>query len=210
VFPPSQPRINPGGVRGKIVCRRAGRYNSLNIVHFALSDLTQWIEKTLQAFSADSKCPEKRRLRTMKELEPAASLMVPGQGLISYLSPSRNGRWASVIGWKEHTLRIVGIRELQQPTVDKCGNACWSVCRALDAEGFRANPHYDDTRAKVWGFPIPKHRPRCRYGHDKAWQRLMIRWWKMRQGTPRGHFCMSPLDASNGLPKLSKSTADND
>jgi len=107
-----------------------------------------------------------------------------GKDVISYLSAIANMEGGHlVIGVEDATLRIVGIQDFNNQTVDNVRQRLLERCRALDSEGFRVEPFTtDDTGKTVWVFHIPKHRPRMPvYAHDKAWQRLDDSLVEMRQ-----------------------------
>lgn len=107
-----------------------------------------------------------------------------GSDVISYLSAIANMDGGHlVIGVEDSTLRIVGIQDFGNHTVDNVRQRLLERCRALDSEGFRIESFTtDDTYKTVWVFHIPKHRPRMPvYAHDKAWQRLNDSLVEMRQ-----------------------------
>ena len=79
-----------------------------------------------------------------------------------------------VIGVEDATLRVVGIQNFADYTLE---NICLRVlgrCPNLNSEGFSVEAlTSDDTGQTVWVFHIPQHLPRLPvYSHDKAWQRL--------------------------------------
>jgi ATP-dependent DNA helicase RecG len=107
-----------------------------------------------------------------------------GSDVVSYLSAIANMEGGHlVIGVEDSTLRIVGIQDFNNQTVDNVRQRLLERCRALDSEGFRVQSFItDDTNKSVWVFHIPKHRPRMPvYAHDKAWQRLDDSLVEMRQ-----------------------------
>ncbi|MCT7343967.1 ATP-binding protein [Pseudomonas aeruginosa] len=119
--------------------------------------------------------------------------------MISYLSAIANMEGGHlVIGVEDSTLRIVGIHDFNNQTVDNVRQRLLERCRALDSEGFRVEPFTtDDTGKTVWVFHIPKHRPRMPvYAHDKAWQRLDDSLVEMRQERLEA-ILHEPLDASD-------------
>lgn len=107
-----------------------------------------------------------------------------GKDVISYLSAIANMEGGHlVIGVEDGTLRIVGIQDFNNYTVDNVRQRLLQRCRALDSELFRVESFTtEDTQKTVWVFHVPKHRPRMPvYAHDKAWQRLDDSLVEMRQ-----------------------------
>ncbi|WLH23587.1 putative DNA binding domain-containing protein [Pseudomonas sp. FP215] len=104
--------------------------------------------------------------------------------VISYISAIANMEGGHlVIGVEDATLRIVGIQDFNNQTVDNVRQRLLERCRALDSEAFRVESFTTaDTGKTVWVFHIPKHRPgRPVYAHDRAWQRLDDSLVEMRQ-----------------------------
>ncbi|HLN22403.1 MAG TPA: ATP-binding protein [Patescibacteria group bacterium] len=98
-----------------------------------------------------------------------------GDDIASYVSAIANMEGGHlVIGAEDGSLRIVGIQDFHDYTVDNIRLRLLSKCANLDSEGFFVEAHLtDDTAKSVWVFHIPKHRPRRPvYAHDKAWQRI--------------------------------------
>lgn len=107
-----------------------------------------------------------------------------GGDVISYLSAIANMEGGHlVIGVEDATLRVVGIQDFNNQTVDNVRQRLLERCRALDSETFHVESFTtDDSGKTVWVFHIPKHRPRMPvYAHDKAWQRLDDSLVEMRQ-----------------------------
>jgi len=77
-----------------------------------------------------------------------------GKDVISYLSAIANMEGGHlVIGVEDATLRIVGIQDFNNQTVDNVRQRLLERCRALDSEGFRVEPFTtDDTGKTVWVF----------------------------------------------------------
>jgi len=122
-----------------------------------------------------------------------------GKDVISYLSAIANMEGGHlVVGVEDATLRIVGIQDFGNHTVDNVRQRLLERCRALDSEGFRIESFTtDDTHKTVWIFHIPKHRPRMPvYAHDKAWQRLNDSLVEIRQERLDA-ILQEPLDLSD-------------
>ncbi|MHB8707999.1 MAG: RNA-binding domain-containing protein [Desulfuromonadales bacterium] len=98
-----------------------------------------------------------------------------GNDIISYVSALANMDGGHlVIGVKDKTLEIVGIRDFHDYTPDNIRLRILGKCPNLDSERFRIEAlASDDTGKTVWVFHVPKHKPRLPvYAHDKAWQRI--------------------------------------
>lgn len=122
-----------------------------------------------------------------------------GKDVVSYLSAIANMEGGHlVIGVEDATLRIVGIQDFNNQTVDNVRQRLVERCRALDSESFRVESFTtDDTQKTVWVFHIPKHRSRMPvYAHDKAWQRLDDSLVEMRQERLDA-ILQEPLDLSD-------------
>lgn len=135
-----------------------------------------------------------------------------GSDVISYLSAIANMEGGHlVVGVEDSTLRIVGIQDFNNQTVDNVRQRLLERCRALDSEGFRVESFTtDDTGKTVWVFHIPKHRPRMPvYAHDKAWQRLDDSLVEMRQERLEA-ILHEPLDASDWSAQIVEGATLND
>ena len=135
-----------------------------------------------------------------------------GKDVISYLSAIANMEGGHlVIGVEDATLRIVGIQDFNNQTVDNVRQRLLERCRALDSEGFRVEPFTtDDTGKTVWVFHIPKHRPRMPvYAHDKAWQRLDDSLVEMSQERLEA-ILHEPLDTSDWSAQIVEGATLND
>lgn len=155
-------------------------------------DLQQYL---LEHFPKESAACEWKEFKSLRH----ALVGSAGSDVISYLSAIANMDGGHlVIGVEDATLRIVGIQDFNNQTVDNVRQRLLERCRALDSEAFRVEPFTtDDTGATVWVFHIPKHRPRMPvYAHDKAWQRLDDSLVEMRQERLEA-ILHEPLDASD-------------
>lgn len=127
-----------------------------------------------------------------------------GKDVISYLSAIANMEGGHlVIGVEDATLRIVGIQDFNNQTVDNVRQRLLERCRTLDSESFRIESFTTaDTNKTVWIFHIPKHRPRMPvYAHDKAWQRLDDSLVEMRQERLEA-ILQEPLEVSDWSAKV--------
>lgn len=98
-----------------------------------------------------------------------------GEDIISYVSALANMQGGHlIVGVKDGTLEIVGIREVHDYTPENIRKRILGKCTNLDSEAFQVEPvETVESNKLVWIFHVPKHRPRLPvYAHDTAWQRL--------------------------------------
>ena len=98
-----------------------------------------------------------------------------GEDIASYVSAIANMEGGHlVIGVEDQTLRVLGIEDFADYTLDNIRLRLLGRCTNLDSENFRVEAFTtDDSGKTVWVFHIPRHLPRLPvYAHDKAWQRL--------------------------------------
>lgn len=98
-----------------------------------------------------------------------------GGDIASYVSAIANMAGGHlVIGVEDTSLRIVGIQDFHDYTLENIRQRLLGRCTNLDSEGFRVEAFItSDTNKTVWVLHIPRHRLRLPvYAHDKAWQRL--------------------------------------
>jgi ATP-dependent DNA helicase RecG len=152
-------------------------------------------EYLLEHFPKENAACEWKEFKNLRH----ALMGAEGKDVISYLSAIANMEGGHlVIGVEDGTLRILGIQDFNNQTVDNVRQRLLERCRALDSEGFRVEAFTtDDTGKTVWVFHIPKHRPRMPvYAHDKAWQRLDDSLVEMRQERLEA-ILHEPLDTSD-------------
>jgi len=114
----------------------------------------------------------------------------------------RTARCALWVSGLQQTRRSINVR---QRLLERC--------RALDCGGIpRRVLHYRRHRQNGVGFPYSKHRPAMRFTpHDKAWQRLVIRWLENAPGNgTRGAFCMSRSMARDWSAQIVEGATLND
>lgn len=170
-------------------------------------------EKDLQHYLL-ARFPKENAACEWKEFKNLRHALVGGAGsdVISYLSAIANMEGGHlVIGVEDATLRIVGIQDFNNQTVDNVRQRLLERCRALDSEEFRVESFTtDDTAKTVWVFHIPKHRPRMPvYAHDKAWQRLDDSLVEMRQERLEA-ILQEQLDASDWSAQIVEGATLND
>lgn len=132
----------------------------------------QALHQYLQAhFPKENAACEWKEFKNLKHAVSGAK----GDDIISYISAIANMEGGHLmIGVEDASLRIVGIQDFHDYTVDNIRHRLLGKCTNLDSEGLRVEAHVTDGTGKtVWVFHIPKHRPRLPvYAHDKAWQRI--------------------------------------
>lgn len=97
------------------------------------------------------------------------------EDIISYVSALSNmGGGSLLVGVKDETLAIVGIKNFAGYTLNNIKLRIVGNCTNLNAEGFSIREFITtDTKKAVWIFNIPKHLFRLPvYAHKKAWQRI--------------------------------------
>ncbi len=98
-----------------------------------------------------------------------------GEDIASYVSALANMEGGHlVIGVEDQTLRVLGIEDFADYTLDNIRLRLLGRCTNLDSENFQVEAFTtSDSGKTVWVFHIPRHLPRLPvYAHDKAWQRL--------------------------------------
>jgi len=98
-----------------------------------------------------------------------------GEDIISYISAISNMRGGSlIIGVKDKTLEITGIKDFYNYTVENIKKSLLETCTNLSSEGLAVTEYItEDTNKTVWLIDIPKHQPRLPvYAHKKLWQRV--------------------------------------
>lgn len=98
-----------------------------------------------------------------------------GEDIASYVSALANMEGGClVIGVEDKTLRVVGIQDFHDYTLENVRPRLSGKCANLNSEGLRIEAYTtDDTQRAVWVLHIPKHLPRLPvYAHGTAWQRL--------------------------------------
>ena len=98
-----------------------------------------------------------------------------GEDIISYISAISNMRGGSlIIGVKDKTLEITGIKDFYNYTVENIKKSLLETCTNLSSEGLAVTEYItEDTNKTVWLIEIPKHQPRLPvYAHKKLWQRV--------------------------------------
>jgi len=97
-----------------------------------------------------------------------------GEDLASYISALANmDGGCVVIGVRDKTLAVTGIRDFADYTADNVVHRVLSKTPGLPSMGFRVQElRASDTLAVVWVVHVPRHAPReLVLAHDKAWQR---------------------------------------
>lgn len=133
-------------------------------------------ERTLQqhlraSFSEENEACECKEFKNLKHAVTGGA----GNDIASYVSAIANMEGGHlVIGVKDRTLDIVGIRALHDFTKENICPRLVGFCANLNSENFRVDEFMTtDTGRVVWVFHIPKHDPRLPvYAHGKAWQRI--------------------------------------
>lgn len=130
----------------------------------------------LQAFIQERFPRENERCewKEFKNLKHAVSSH-KGEDIVSYVSAFANmNGGVLVIGVKDKTLEIVGIRNTHHYTSESLPQKLIDKCLNLSPEGLRVIEYItSDTNKKVWILHIPKHAPRRPvYAHGQAWQRI--------------------------------------
>ena len=98
-----------------------------------------------------------------------------GDDAISYISAISNMKGGHlIIGVEDKTLKIVGIQEFADYTIQDIRYRVIGNCTNLNSDLFNVDEiTTSDTNKKVWIFNIPKHQFRLPvYAHKKAWQRI--------------------------------------
>jgi len=98
-----------------------------------------------------------------------------GEDIASYISAISNMKGgALIIGVKDKTLEITGIKDLHNYTVENIKKSLLETCTNLSSEGLSVTEYItEDTHKTVWIIDIPKHQPRLPvYAHKKLWQRV--------------------------------------
>ena len=115
-----------------------------------------------------------------------------GEDIESYVSAIANMDGGHlVIGVKDKTLDIVGIRDFGDHTLDNIRPRLAGRCAHLNSEKLKVEEFItDDTQKIVWVIHIPRHEPRCPVNaHGHPWQRLGDSLIQMR--TERLHAILS-------------------
>ncbi len=97
-----------------------------------------------------------------------------GEDLASYISALANmDGGCVVIGIKDKTLAVTGIRDFADYTAENVVHRVLSKTPGLPSMGFRVEElRANDTQAVIWVVRVPRHAPReLVLAHDKAWQR---------------------------------------
>lgn len=170
-------------------------------------------EKQLQHYLLE-RYPKENAACEWKEFKNLRHALTGAEGrdVISYLSAIANMEGGQlIIGVEDATLRIVGIQDFNNHTVDTVRQRLLERCRALDSERFRIDElTTSDTGKTVWVFHIPKHRPRLPvYAHDKAWQRLDDSLIEIRQERLEA-ILQEPLDDSDWSAQVVNGATLND
>ncbi|OGU12193.1 MAG: hypothetical protein A2X61_08430 [Ignavibacteria bacterium GWB2_35_12] len=98
-----------------------------------------------------------------------------GDDIISYISAISNMEGGSLlIGVKDDTIEIIGIKEFHNYTTDNIKLKILEQCPNLTSEGFDVEELIAEETGKiVWIFHIPKHKPRQPVlAHNRIWQRV--------------------------------------
>lgn len=98
-----------------------------------------------------------------------------GDDIISYVTALANMEGGHlVIGVKDKTLDIAGIKDFHDYTPDNIRFRILGKCTNLDSEGLQIESlTSSDSGKTVWIIHVPRHKPRLPvYAHDKAWQRI--------------------------------------
>ncbi|MBY0429677.1 MAG: ATP-binding protein, partial [Rhodospirillales bacterium] len=132
----------------------------------------QALQQYLQAhFPKENAACEWKEFKTLKHAVSGAK----GDDIASYVSAIANMEGGHlVIGVEDASLRVIGIQDFHDYTLDNVRLRLLGKCANLDSEGFHVEAHVtEDTAKTIWVFHIPKHHPRLPvYAHDKAWQRI--------------------------------------
>ena len=97
------------------------------------------------------------------------------EDIVSYISAIANVEGGNlIIGVKDNTLEIVGIKEFSDYTINNIKPRIIGNCTNLNEEEFEVEEvTTTDTQKTVWIFHIPQHQFRLPvYAHKKAWQRI--------------------------------------
>jgi len=98
-----------------------------------------------------------------------------GDDAITYISAiaNMNGGYL-VIGVEDETLKIIGIQDFSEYTIENIKFRIIGNCTNLDSDKFKVEEFITtDTNKTVWIFHIPRHPFRLAvYAHKKAWQRI--------------------------------------
>lgn len=98
-----------------------------------------------------------------------------GDDAISYISAISNMQGGHlIVGVEDKTLKILGIKDFADYTIENIKFRILSNCSNLNSDKFAIeNFTTSDTKKTVWVFKIPKHSLRLPvYAHKKAWQRI--------------------------------------
>ena len=98
----------------------------------------------------------------------------PGDDIVSYISGISNMEGGTlIIGVKDKTGEIVGIRDFSSYTPESIKSRIMDQMISLPSEGFWVEPKQtSDSMQVIWIFHIPRHLPRkVVFAHHKAWQR---------------------------------------
>ena len=98
-----------------------------------------------------------------------------GEDIVSYISAISNMRGGSlIIGVKDKTLEITGIRDFYNYTTENIKKSLLETCTNLSSEELTVTEYVtEDTNKTVWVIDIPKHQARLPvYAHKKLWQRI--------------------------------------
>jgi ATP-dependent DNA helicase RecG len=117
---------------------------------------------------------EKCEWKEFKSLKSAVSGR-SGDDVISYVSAIANMRGGHlIIGIQDKTLKIIGIEEFADYSIENIKFRIIGNCPNLPSEGFTIIEFKTlDTHKVVWVFKIPRHSFRLPvYAHKKCWQRI--------------------------------------
>jgi ATP-dependent DNA helicase RecG len=98
-----------------------------------------------------------------------------GDDIVTYISAIANMDGGHlVIGVEDETLKIIGIQDFNEYSIENIKFRIVGNCTNLDSDKFKVEECItSDTNKTVWVFHIPKHPFRLAvYAHKKAWQRI--------------------------------------